>query len=132
MPRRAQARRRPAWPRLGPCGRPREQLPRAGESAHAIGGLEVSSGMRLTQAPHEHFVNLDPGFTKQLVGQQAADNAARNEKAAIGLYEGGRKTFDDVVKARLDAFERADELIQTQIEQASTTVQLYLALGGGW
>lgn len=64
--------------------------------------------------------------------RQALENAKRNERAAIGLYEGGRKTFDDVVKAKLDAFQRADELIETQMGQAVTTVQLYLALGGGW
>jgi NodT family efflux transporter outer membrane factor (OMF) lipoprotein len=73
------------------------------------------------------------GFDKRGADiRQALENARRNEKASIGLYEGGRKTFDDAVKAKLDAFERNDELIETQMGQAAATVQLYLALGGGW
>ena len=73
------------------------------------------------------------GYDKQAVKiRQAFEDAKRNASAAVGLYEGGRKTFDDVVKAKLDAFERADELVQAQMGQATTTVQLYLALGGGW
>src|SRR5208283_3923396 len=65
------------------CDRPRgvglrepgEQLPRAWERAHAIGALEVSGGMRLAQATHALIVDLDPGFTKQLVGEQTAAHA---------------------------------------------------------
>ncbi|MGO9772217.1 MAG: TolC family protein [Roseiarcus sp.] len=73
------------------------------------------------------------GFDKRAADiRQALENAKRNEKASIGLYEGGRKTFGDAVNAKLDAFERSDELVQTQMEQAAATVQLYLALGGGW
>ena len=64
--------------------------------------------------------------------RRALEDAKRNERASLGLYEGGRKTFGDVVAAKLDAFERSDELIQTQMGQADTSVQLYLALGGGW
>ncbi len=73
------------------------------------------------------------GFDKRAADiRQALENAKRNEKASIGLYEGGRKTFGDAVNAKLDAFERSDDLVQTQMEQAAATVQLYLALGGGW
>ncbi len=62
----------------------------------------------------------------------ALANARRNQRASTGLYEGGSRTLGDVLNARLDAFEREDELIQTQIGQAAATVQLYRALGGGW
>ncbi len=87
---------------------------------HALEEVESAYGRRF-------------GYDKQAVKiGQALEDARRNESAAAGLYEGGRKTFDDVVKAKLDTFERADELVQAQMGQASTTVQLYLALGGGW
>jgi len=63
---------------------------------------------------------------------RALDSARRNQRASVGLYEGGSKTLEDVLNARLDEFERRDELIQTQMGQAAATVQLYSALGGGW
>ena len=62
----------------------------------------------------------------------ALASARRNQRASAGLYEGGSKTLGDVLSARLDAFEREDELVQTQMGQATATVQLYRALGGGW
>ena len=62
----------------------------------------------------------------------ALESAKRKEKASLGLYEGWRKTFGDALSAKLDAFQRADDLITAQMEQASATVRLYLALGGGW
>jgi NodT family efflux transporter outer membrane factor (OMF) lipoprotein len=62
----------------------------------------------------------------------ALASARRNQRASAGLYEGGSKTLGDMLSARLDAFEREDELVQTQMGQATATVQLYRALGGGW
>jgi outer membrane protein TolC len=58
--------------------------------------------------------------------------AERNVDMSSALYENGHKTLQDVLNARLDLFERQDDLIQTQMGQASATVQLYRALGGGW
>jgi len=63
---------------------------------------------------------------------RALDEAKRAHQTAKGLYEGGRKTFGDEVNAELEVFQRADELIETQMAQAAATVRLYLALGGGW
>ena len=48
-------------------------------------------------------------------------------RPAAGTWTGGRG-----LNAQLDAFERADEPIQTQWHRPRPTAQLYNALGGGW
>ena len=58
--------------------------------------------------------------------------ARRNADQAQRLYEGGRRTLEDVLDARLAALRREDELLQAQTGLAIATVQLYRALGGGW
>ena len=72
---------------------------------------------------------LDQRAIDQTVALSIAD---RNQKMSAELYENGNKTLQDVLSARLDTFDREDELIQTQMGQATATVQLYRALGGGW
>jgi len=62
----------------------------------------------------------------------ALDFAQRNEDASTALYEGGRKTFRDVLDTRTAALDDEDQLVQPQMGQATATVQLYRALGGGW
>lgn len=81
----------------------------------------------------ENAYGLRHGLDARSADQKTAlALARRNQEAAAGLYENGNKTLQDVLNARLDAFEREDELIQTQMEQAAASVQLYRALGGGW
>ncbi|WP_223277267.1 MULTISPECIES: efflux transporter outer membrane subunit [Cupriavidus] len=58
--------------------------------------------------------------------------AQRNADQAQRLYEGGRRTLQDVLDARIGALQREDEVLQAQTGQALATVQLYRALGGGW
>ncbi len=58
--------------------------------------------------------------------------ARRNEDNSTALYEGGRKTFRDVLDTRIAALDDEDQLVQAQMGQATATVQLYRALGGGW
>ena len=72
---------------------------------------------------------LDQRAIDQTVALSIAD---RNQIMSAELYENGNKTLQDVLSARLDTFDREDELIQTQMGQATATVQLYRALGGGW
>ncbi len=62
----------------------------------------------------------------------ALSAARRNEAASAALYEGGRKEFRDVLDDRLQALNDEDELVQAEMGQATATVQLYRALGGGW
>ena len=62
----------------------------------------------------------------------ALNFARRNEDASSALYEGGRKTFRDVLDTRTAALDDEDQLVQAQMGQATATVQLYRALGGGW
>jgi NodT family efflux transporter outer membrane factor (OMF) lipoprotein len=69
------------------------------------------------------------GFRRGL-DQRAIDQT--RDLSTADLYENGNKTLQDVLSARLDTFDREDELIQTQMGQATATVQLYRALGGGW
>ncbi|WP_321938336.1 TolC family protein [Paraburkholderia sp. J8-2] len=60
------------------------------------------------------------------------DLARRNVQSARELYEGGQRTLQDVLDARIDALQREDALAQAQTDAALATVKLYLALGGGW
>ncbi len=62
----------------------------------------------------------------------ALSAARRNEGASTDLYEGGRKEFKDVLDNRLQALHDEDEVDQAEMGQATATVQLYRALGGGW
>jgi len=58
--------------------------------------------------------------------------ARHNADQAQRLYEGGQRTLQDVLDARIDALQREEDLIQVQTGRALATVQLYRALGGGW
>jgi outer membrane protein TolC len=81
----------------------------------------------------ENAYGLRHGLDARGLDQAAALSLARrNQNDATGLYENGNKTLQDVLNARLDAFAREDDLIQTQMGQAAASVQLYRALGGGW
>ena len=42
------------------------------------------------------------------------------------------RNFKDVLDDRLQALNDEDELVQAEMGQATATVQLYRALGGGW
>jgi outer membrane protein TolC len=73
------------------------------------------------------------GADRQSLDETAAlAGALRNRAISVALYENGRKTLEDVLTTRLDAFDHQDVLIQAQTAQAVATVQLYQALGGGW
>jgi outer membrane protein TolC len=86
----------------------------------ALGEVEDSYGLR-------------HAFDRRAADQAAAlILARRNEELAERLYEGGRRTLQDVLEARLDADKDEDALRQTQSAQTLATIQLYLALGGGW
>ncbi len=60
------------------------------------------------------------------------DLARRNAQSARLLYEGGQRTLQEVLDARIDALQREDALNQARTDAALATVKLYLALGGGW
>ncbi len=62
----------------------------------------------------------------------ALTTARHNETASTDLYEAGRKTFRDVLDDRISALNDEDELVQAEMGQATATVQIYRALGGGW
>jgi NodT family efflux transporter outer membrane factor (OMF) lipoprotein len=62
----------------------------------------------------------------------ARDLAVRNVGQVQRLYEGGQRTLQDVLDARIDAISREDDLNEATTDAALATVRLYLALGGGW
>ena len=67
----------------------------------------------------------------RISGKRSRTRSAMKKRPSA-YTKGDARRFGDAVNAKLDAFERSDELVQTQMEQAAATVQLYLALGGGW
>lgn len=62
----------------------------------------------------------------------ARELAMRNAGQVQRLYEGGQRTLQDVLDARIDALSREDDLDEANTAAALATVRLYLALGGGW
>jgi outer membrane protein TolC len=58
--------------------------------------------------------------------------AVRNVGQIQRLYEGGQRTLQDVLDARIEAISREDDLNEATTDAALATVRLYLALGGGW
>jgi NodT family efflux transporter outer membrane factor (OMF) lipoprotein len=81
----------------------------------------------------ENAYRLRSALDQRSTSLRAALSAAhRNEVASTDLYELGRKTFRDVLDDRLSALNDEDELVQAEMGQATATVQLYRALGGGW
>jgi NodT family efflux transporter outer membrane factor (OMF) lipoprotein len=73
------------------------------------------------------------GFDARSIRLNASlDLARRNAQSARRLYEGGQRTLQEVLDARIDALQREDALTQAQTDAALATVKLYLALGGGW
>ncbi len=81
----------------------------------------------------EDAYRLRSALDQRSASLSAALSAAhRNEIASTDLYERGRKTFRDVLDDRLSSLNDEDELVQAEMGQATATVQLYRALGGGW
>ncbi|WP_174479542.1 TolC family protein [Paraburkholderia heleia] len=62
----------------------------------------------------------------------ARELGMRNAGQVQRLYEGGQRTLQDVLDARIDAISREDDLDEANTAAALATVRLYLALGGGW
>ncbi|SDC96341.1 efflux transporter outer membrane subunit [Paraburkholderia lycopersici] len=62
----------------------------------------------------------------------AHELAMRHAAQVQQLYEGGQRTLQDVLDARVDTIAREDELEASSTAAALATVRLYLALGGGW
>jgi len=58
--------------------------------------------------------------------------AEEAERHAYLLFEYGRELLQVALQARLDLQEQQDLLIQCRIERATSTVQLYKAIGAGW
>ncbi|WP_181440984.1 TolC family protein [Paraburkholderia tropica] len=81
----------------------------------------------------DNAYGLRHGFDARSARLEASlDVARRNARSARQLYEGGQRTLEDALNARIDALQREDELALAQTDAALATVKLYLALGGGW
>jgi outer membrane protein TolC len=64
--------------------------------------------------------------------QQALATSTQRADQADALYRAGRMTLGDVLQARLSALSDQDAVEQARMAQATATVQLFRALGGGW
>ena len=81
----------------------------------------------------EGAYGLRTGFDGRLAGlQQALATSAQRADQADALYRAGRMTLGDVLQARLSALSDQDAVEQARMAQATATVQLFRALGGGW
>lgn len=81
----------------------------------------------------DNAYGLRHGFDARSARLEASlDVARRNARSARQLYEGGQRTLEDALNARIDALQREVELALAQTDAALATVKLYLALGGGW
>ncbi|TPE61739.1 efflux transporter outer membrane subunit [Sandaracinobacter neustonicus] len=73
------------------------------------------------------------GLESRLEGLRAANAiSSRRADEQARLYRSGRVRLSDVIEARLQVLKDEDSAEQARIAQASATVQLYRALGGGW
>ena len=62
----------------------------------------------------------------------ARQNAARRASGLQALYQAGERQRDAPLQARLELAEADDALAQARMQQASASIRLYQALGGGW
>ncbi len=63
------------------------------------------------------------------------ETISQSEKRIIAanmLYKHGDKVLQDVLDARLTTLQYRNEWVQTRLNAAQATIQLYQALGGGW
>lgn len=79
-------------------------------------------------AYHGHHAFRQQGAQLTRAHQQAAAQADAAEK----LFRHGQYTLDQALNARLTEQQAQDQLIQSQLQQAQSSVLLYKALGGGW
>ncbi|MDD0823674.1 TolC family protein [Mannheimia sp. AT1] len=64
--------------------------------------------------------------------QTSLRQAQKQAKDAQALFKYGEKTLDVAIRARLNALNYQEQLIQSQLSQAVSLLGLYKALGGGW
>ena len=62
----------------------------------------------------------------------ARQSAARRASGLQALYQAGERQRDAPLQARLELAEADDALAQARMQQASASIRLYQALGGGW
>lgn len=64
--------------------------------------------------------------------RDARQSAARRASGLQALYQAGERQRDAPLQARLELAEADDALAQARMQQASASIRLYQALGGGW
>ena len=64
--------------------------------------------------------------------RDARQSAARRASGLQALYQAGERQRDAPLQARLELAEADDALAQARLQQASASIRLYQALGGGW
>ena len=62
----------------------------------------------------------------------ARQSAARRASGLQALYQAGERQRDAPLQARLELAEADDAIAQARMQQASASIRLYQALGGGW
>lgn len=58
--------------------------------------------------------------------------AGRNVSDVTGLYEGGQRMMQDILRARLDELDAREQVLRNEDMQTLASIHLARALGGGW
>ncbi|MCW4591295.1 TolC family protein [Gluconacetobacter entanii] len=62
----------------------------------------------------------------------AVSQAGRNVSDVTGLYEGGQRMMQDILRARLDELDAREQVLRNEDMQTLASIHLARALGGGW
>ncbi|WP_075595379.1 TolC family protein [Novacetimonas hansenii] len=62
----------------------------------------------------------------------AVSQAGSNVRDVTGLYEGGQRMMQDILRARLDELDAREQVLRNEEMQTLASIHLARALGGGW
>lgn len=95
--------------------------------------LEYDQSILNALAEVDSLYQTQYGLTEQnRYLQQALGQKSKQAEDSYTLFEHGQKTLDEVLRARIEAYDLADKQVQGQLAQAQNLLNLYKALGGGW
>jgi NodT family efflux transporter outer membrane factor (OMF) lipoprotein len=112
-------------------------LRRAQVDAARASWRQAVAGYRQTTLAAFQEVEDDLSAAETLQRQEAssrvaAQAASQTEEKQLNRYRQGQASYGDVVTAQISALSAKRALLQASLSRQSSSVQLILALGGGW